>query len=135
MRSGYIRQRRAGFEAVCSYNGCNTNAEGRNASVRSNAFSPVSSECCGTCKLPEGDVFSTKMKTMNSLKQLLAKGIKYHTSVIQLQIKRQGSDGSQVDPVVHAAVKCFCGNHTHCAVMYSREHKLGCPGRAHNNWM
>ena len=75
------------------------------------------------------------MKTVNSLKQLLAKEIKYHTSVIQLQIKRQGSDGSQVDPVVHAAVECFCGNHAHCAVLHSREYKLGYPGRADNNWM
>ena len=75
------------------------------------------------------------MKTVNSLKQPLAKEIKYHTSVIQLQIKRQGSDGSQVDPVVHAAVECFCGNHAHCAVLHSREYKLGYPGRADNNWM
>ena len=77
----------------------------------------------------------TKLKTVNSLKKLLAKDIKYRTSVIELQIKREGLDGSQVDRLLHAAIECFCGNHAHCAALYSREHKLGCPGSSENNWM
>ena len=72
-----------------------------------------------------------RVKTIDSLKKLLAKDVKYRSSMIAQQSTKLALSILQVNHLASTAVECFGGNHQMC----SRLVGSSCCGTEEDNWM
>lgn len=73
----------------------------------------------------------TKVKNATTLKKLLAKDIKYRSSIIVQQARQLNLNDTQVTSLARAAVECFCGDHQQCSKLAGSS----CAGMPEKHWM